>query len=196
MPPVEPGPATTRSAEGTTRGTPNALLLVAGVLLAARVAVGLYENRHPPSLPDLVRWRPIAGAEAEARAQGKPLLYDFTADWCPPCQAMKREVFADRAAAERIERLFVPVRVLDRAREEGRNPAEVDSLQRRFHIGSFPTLVVVPPAGGDSVILVGYQGKGRTLQALAQAHVQIMMPDPRSARVPRLRSRPGTLGLP
>jgi thiol:disulfide interchange protein len=170
MPPVEP------RAAHSTRRSPTVLLIAALVLVAARVATGLYEERHPPSLPDLVHWRPIDAAVAEARQTRKPLLYDFTADWCAPCQTMKRDLFADREAAARIERMFVPVRVLDRRQEEGRNPAEVDSLQRRFHIESFPTLVVVPAAGGDSTVLVGYQGRQAALQQLAEAQVRSMMP--------------------
>jgi len=182
MPPAEPRPA------GSTRRTPVVLLAVALVLLAARVGTGLYEERHPPRVPDLIRWRPIEGAAAEARQARKPLLYDFTADWCAPCQMMQREVFADREAAGRIEAMFVPVRVLDRRQEEGRNPAEVDSLQQRFHIQSFPTLVVVPADGGEPTVLVGYQGKGRTIQALTEAGARAMAPM-------RLRIRPpGTSG--
>jgi thiol:disulfide interchange protein DsbD len=106
---------------------------------------------------------------SEARQAKKPILYDFTADWCAPCQAMKREVFADAAAARQIETLFVPVRVLDRQREEGRNPPEVDSLQQRFHIDSFPTLVVAWPDSGQPTILSGYRGKAMTIQQLSQA---------------------------
>jgi len=188
MPPVEPdGPAPLRPA-GSTRRTPVLLIGLALLLLAARVAIGLWENRHPPRLADLVRWRPIASAEAEARQVRKPLLYDFSADWCAPCQKMQREVFADRAVADRIESLFVPVRVLDRRQEEGRNPAMVDSLQQRFHVASFPTLVVVPANGGEPIVLVGYQGMGQTIQALTEAGL-------RAGGPMRLRVRPpGTTG--
>jgi thiol:disulfide interchange protein len=148
------------------------LLVAALLLLVARVATGLYEERHPARVPDLVRWRPIEDATAEARQARKPLLYDFTADWCVPCQAMQREVFADRASAERIERMFVPVRLLDRRREEGRNPAAVDSLQARYDITSFPTLVVAWPDSGRPVVLAGYRGQTNTMQQLTESRMQ------------------------
>ena len=172
MPPVEGG----GPLSGSTRARPTALLVAAAVLLIARVATGIYEERHPPGLPDLVSWQPIAGAEARAREAGKPVLYDFTAEWCVPCQVMQREVFGDPVVAREIDLAFVPVRVLDRMREEGRNDPAVDALQRRFRVSSFPTLVVVPHGGGDPVVMVGYQGKGSLIQRLRAARVEGMLP--------------------
>lgn len=185
MPPAEAG----ATLSGSTRARPNMLLVTALVLLVARVATGIYEERHPPVMPDLVRWQPIAGSEATAHEQRRALLYDFTADWCPPCQVMQREVFADPEIAREIERGFLPVRVLDRTREEGHNTPAVDSLLKRYRVNSFPTLVVVPHGGGDPVVMVGYEGKSATVQRLRAAMVQSLMPPGMRPPAPGARGR-------
>ena len=125
MPPDDAGAGTPR-ATGSTRARPTLLLAAAALLLIARVTVALYEQRHPPAVRDRVAWQPIEGAEARALTAHRPVLYDFTAEWCEPCRTMQREVFADPQAAAEIERAFIPVRVLDRTREEGRNLAIVE----------------------------------------------------------------------
>jgi thiol:disulfide interchange protein len=182
-----------RAEGGSTRAFPRTLLLVAAALLVAKIATGLAEGRfragadrdgNAPALSvsgsvrtsdggDRVSWRPIASARTEALASGKPILYDFTADWCPPCRAMQRELFSDAQAAAAIDSAFVPVRVLDRQREEGRNSTEVMVLQAQYHVEAFPTLVVVSPQGGAPVTIEGYMGRQATLARLLDAAARV-----------------------
>jgi thiol:disulfide interchange protein len=170
MPPARP------AGGGSTRSTPRLLLALAAVLLLARVAAGVYEHAHPPQALDQVAWVDIDKADARARAGHTAVLYDFSADWCPPCRAMDREVFADRKAAATISSVFVPVRVIDRRREDGRNAAVVDSLQRRFRVESFPTLVVFSPETGRHESVSGYRGRKETLRLLQGAHARLVSP--------------------
>src|SRR6185295_11799109 len=152
MPPVD-------ARAGSTRTTPRLLWTLAGALLLLRVATGVYECRNAPQTVELVDWQPIDRAIEQAQLQRKPILYEFSAEWCGPCHAMAREVFADRKAAATINGLFVPVQVVDRVREEGRNAPYVAALQARYKVEAFPTLIVVDPAGGEPAKVEGYPGK-------------------------------------
>ena len=164
-----------RPASGPSRPDPRALLVIAALLLIARVGLGVRESRTPPEALERVRWRPIPGAVDEARRAGRPLLYDFTAAWCPPCRRMQHEIFADERGAGVLNSQFVPVRVLDRTREEGTNTPEVDALQRRFHVSVFPTLVVTAPDGGEPVTIEGYPGREAVMRGLVSAAMAVRM---------------------
>jgi len=152
-----------------TRATPRIMLYVAGGLLLARIGLGVW-LREKPVARDLVNWQPVAGAETAARRAGQPVLYDFTAEWCPPCRTLGTEVFDDKKAAEMINAGFHPVRVVDQTRESGRNTAEVAALQRKYKVNGFPTLVIVPlERGSPPVIIRGYPGRRAVLKALEAA---------------------------
>jgi len=148
------------------------LLAIAALLLVLRVVLGFQEARQPAPPPtalsgaDAVQWRTLEAGVAEARATDRPILYDFTAEWCPPCRMMQRQLFADPRAAAEIESRFVPVRVLDRQREEGRNARWVDSLQAHYRVNAFPTLIVAGADGRESSRLEGFLGRDATLGQL------------------------------
>ena len=162
MPPAE-------SRTGSSRFDPSWLLLVAAALFLARVGWGVWESYNPPKKSEKVAWVEFTKAEAISRETGRPILYDFTADWCPPCNAMKSELFSDPKAAHAITSVVVPVRVLDRQREEGRNAAWVDSLQHAYDVNGFPTLVVYSPKTGRSQMSTGYGGPEQTLQWISRS---------------------------
>ncbi len=167
---------------GSSRPLPRILLLVAAALLVARIGTGIWEERHPPEVQgqavhaELVQWQPAATAEALARAQHKPIFYDFSAEWCGPCKLMSAEVFADTKSAQEINTQFVPVRVVDRAHEDGRNTPEVQALQDRFAIDAFPTVVLYSPETGRHESMSGYGGRAGMMKELSQALAMISRP--------------------
>lgn len=136
---------------------PTLLLVAVALALAFRIATAFLGPSRVEGA-GRVAWQPRERAGALARAGGKPILYDFTAAWCGPCKMLDSD-WDDPSVADRVNASFVPARVVDRQREDGKNPPDIDELQRRFEISGFPTLVAADADGKMIEKLEGYRGR-------------------------------------
>lgn len=142
------------------RTVPAILIALAVLLVAARVVSRWAAPQEREQATAGVRWVVLENAENLSRKTGKPILYDFTADWCRPCHILDEEVFRNPDLAAKINEYFVPVRVVDRRREEGRNSPAVQALQTRFGVSAFPTVVFADAQGNVRKSMVGFRGAG------------------------------------
>ncbi len=140
------------------------------VLLAAallRVVTGVMDRRESPA-GNLIRWQDREDAPARAASSGKPILYDFTAAWCGPCKLLDKD-WADASVAAQVNGSFVPVRIVDRVREDGRNEPDVAELVRRYEVSGFPTLVAADAEGRLIARHEGYRDRETLVAFLEEA---------------------------
>jgi len=152
-------PSPTRPAAGASLPRPAS----APVAEAVRAA----ESGTPAN--EVSSWTSLENAVAESSRNGKPILIDFSADWCEPCRRLKQEVFDDGTRGRTVQEAVIPVSVVDRAREYGRNPDSIENLQRQYGVEAFPTLVVYSPATGRVMKTRGYGDADQTVEWITQA---------------------------
>lgn len=149
------------------RSLPLGLLVIALLLLLARIAWQVWQPEDANR--DLVRWVTPEEAERIAATAPRPMLLDFTAAWCAPCDRLDEEVFRNPEIAAEINERFLPVRVVDRQREDGRNSPLVDRLQKRHDARAFPTIVFTDAGGKAIARMEGYRDAQTFAQVLASA---------------------------
>jgi thioredoxin:protein disulfide reductase len=159
-------PLATFAHAGDTRPLLAGLLLVGGVLLGAihlsfdtsrivglRKGVGILATICGSFLlvafleapRGQLRWEHSEVTAAErARTEARPLLLDFTAEWCGACKELARHTFADPTVMREASR-FVAVKV-DATSDD--DPA-VDQIKDKYHVVGLPTVIMLGADGQE-----------------------------------------------
>lgn len=85
---------------------------------------------------------------------GKPMIVDFSATWCPPCQQLK-PIFKKLADDFRGRISFVTIDV-----------DENQDLAMSYQVQSIPMLVFINPDGQIQNTIVGFQNRDQLLAAI------------------------------
>ena len=141
--------------------------MIAAILF--RVLTAITDRQKKDEGAGLVRWQPQKEVEAAARNAGKPVLYDFTAAWCGPCHRLDAEGWGDPQIASLVNRSYLPARVVDREREDGKNTPAIEDLERRYSVNAFPTLIVAAPDGRLIAKMQGYGGREKLREFLQES---------------------------
>jgi thiol:disulfide interchange protein DsbD len=125
------------------RGRFRAFTQAAG-LLAVAAGVVLGSTLYQASTRTL-RFQPYDAASVQASlAAGRPVMLDFSADWCVPCHELELATFSDPrvvAEARRFDRYKVDLTKYD--------SPEADELRRRYAIPGVPTVLFLAPDGRE-----------------------------------------------
>ena len=145
------------------RGTRRRWLGGAASVLATGVVVLLAATRAPE-----IEWKPWSrDAVAAARAEGRPVLVDFTADWCSTCQVNMRTSINIAPVRRKLGQMQAVTLVADFSKED---PAIAAELQR-FQRDAVPLVLVYPkdPDKPPVVLPDGYLTPKIVLDALDKA---------------------------
>ena len=97
-------------------------------------------------------------AKKQAATESKPILMDFTGStWCPPCKALKKNVFSTPEFAEFASKNLVLVE-LDYPRNTSKASKALQALSDDFKVEAFPTIVILDKSGKELGRMEGYGG--------------------------------------
>lgn len=130
-----------------------------GVVAVAALAFLLY----PRQAPNKLAFQPFDSALlASATDARKPVLIDFSADWCIPCREMEHSTFADPSVVSEARR-FVTMKA-----NLTKQDKQTEDLMSRFEIQGVPTTMLIDSSGKVFQRKVGYIGPREMLSDLRQ----------------------------
>lgn len=87
---------------------------------------------------------------AQARAEGRPVVIDFTANWCAACKELARDTFPAPAVRREASR-FVAIRIDSTSMDD-----TIEALHERYSVRGLPTVVLLDSRGRERRRLTGF----------------------------------------
>ena len=116
----------------------------------ASLTVGFASLAAPAFANTLEGWSTdLDKALADAKAAKKSVLVEFTgSDWCPPCIAMRKNVFSKKEFVQAASKNFILVELdfpkADKALADKNQP-----LAEKYKIEGFPTVILLNSEGKE-----------------------------------------------
>jgi len=89
----------------------------------------------------------LASAQKRALKERKPLFVDVWAEWCPPCQHLKNNVFPTPEAQKALSG-YVPVSLMTETKDRRPIPENM-KVAAQFKVEAYPTLLILDGQGKE-----------------------------------------------
>ncbi|HCF57421.1 MAG TPA: cytochrome C biogenesis protein [Myxococcales bacterium] len=145
-------------AEGALKAV-GVLLAVAGIALRPHAPLA-----EPPPAPQIEWLTSEAQAIERARAEGKPVVIDFYADWCAACKELAKITFVDRGFVAEAQR-FVLVKIDGTDETE-----EIEQLYEKYGVRGLPTVLFLDSSGKvrPELTVTGFLPAGKFTELMRQ----------------------------
>jgi thiol:disulfide interchange protein DsbD len=111
-------------------------------------------------------WEPSEEvARTRAESEKRPMLVDFTAEWCGACKELSRVTFSDPTVMAEAQR-FVAVKV-DATNEDD---VAIDKVKDRYRVVGLPTVVLLGSDGVERARFTEFVPPDRFLTAIRQVN--------------------------
>ncbi len=103
---------------------------------------------------ETIEWQPYSADKLiEAADENRPVIIDFTADWCAACQELKHITFADSEVIEESTR-FVRLKV----DATDTDAPDVQSALKAYNVKGLPTIIFIGSDGAemDDIRTIGF----------------------------------------
>jgi len=122
-------------------------LLVVGLSLAL-LGVVVSQSTKSAAEPTEVKWiTKLDEGLKLAKSQNKPLLVDFAAEWCGPCQRMLKGTYKDPSVIKKSASFVMVLIDIDKQQD----------LARKHNVEAVPTMLFLRPDGTQISRAVGYK---------------------------------------
>ena len=111
-------------------------------------------------VPKEIQWEEnFEAAMQRARAEGKPILIDFYADWCGPCKMMDAQTYPDRDVIAQSQN-WVTVKV---------NGEKRPDVMQAYGVSGYPTILFAQGSGQPLSSTTGFLDAPQLVQTMQEA---------------------------